>query len=78
MIRADELSKFTTLTRYELSNILDASGYKDCKFDSVKFIGLTNAGQFCYYAKSYEGTSAEETAKIFVSKSATGDIFAEF
>jgi hypothetical protein len=78
MILAEELTKFTTLTRYELSNILDASGYKDCKFDSAKFLGLTHSGNFCYSVKTYEGTSAEETAKVFVSKTATGKITAEF
>ncbi len=79
MILADELSKFATLDRYELSNILDRSGYKDCSFNSVKFLGLTNSGNFCYSVKYFDDQGeGEETGKVFVSKNTTGDIVAEF
>jgi hypothetical protein len=79
MILANELTKYIDLDRRELSNILARSGYKDCKFDSVKFVGLTNSGHFCYSVKYFnESIASEHTAKVFVSKSATGDIAAEF
>ena len=79
MILADELAKFTTLDRYELSNILADSGYTDCSFNSVKFLGLTNGGNFCYAIKYFDDHSeGEQTGKVFVSKTATGKIAAEF
>ena len=79
MILADELSKFVTLDRYELSNILANSGYKDCSFNSVKFLGLTNSGNFCYSVKYFDDhNESEQTGKVFVSKNTTGDIVAEF
>jgi len=79
MILADELNKFTTLDRYELSNILADSGYTDCSFNSVKFLGLTNGGNFCYAIKYFdEQSEGEQTGKVFVSKTATGKITAEF
>ena len=79
MIRADELTKFVTLDRYELSNILADSGYKDCSFNSVKFLGLTNSGNFCYSVKFFDDHSkGEQTGKVFVSKNATGNVVAEF
>lgn len=79
MILANELNKFTTLDRYELSNILADSGYSDCSFNSVKFLGLTNSGNFCYSVKFFDDQGeGEETGKVFVSKNATGDIVAEF
>jgi hypothetical protein len=79
MILAEELSKFTTLDRYEISNILADSGYTDCSFNSVKFLGLTNGGNFCYAIKYFDDHSeGEQTGKVFVSKSTTGKIAAEF
>jgi hypothetical protein len=79
MILATELSKYTSLDRYELSNILADSGYTDCSFNSVKFLGLTNGGNFCYAIKYFdEQSESEQTGKVFVSKSATGAMTAEF
>jgi hypothetical protein len=79
MILADELNKYTTIDRYELSNILANSGYSDCSFNSVRFLGLTNGGNFCYSVKYFDDHSdGEQTGKVFVSKSATGDMIAEF
>lgn len=84
MILADELSKFTTLDRYELSNILSSNilssnGYTGLSFNSVRFLGLTNSGNFCYSVKFFDDHSdGEQTGKVFVSKTATGKITAEF
>jgi hypothetical protein len=79
MILADELSKFTTLDRYELSNILSSNGYTGLSFNSVRFLGLTNSGNFCYNVKFFDDHSdGEQTGKVFVSKTATGKITAEF
>ena len=79
MILADELSKFVTLDRYELSNILADSGSKDMSFNSVKFLGLTNSGTFCYSVKYFDDHSdSEQTSKVFVNKNTTGNLVADF
>jgi hypothetical protein len=79
MIVEDERSRFTTLDRYELSNILSSNGYTGLSFNSVRFLGLTNSGNFCYNVKFFDDHSdGEQTGKVFVSKTATGKITAEF
>jgi hypothetical protein len=79
MILADELNKFVTLDRYELSNILADSGYTSVNLNSVKFLGLTNSSDFCYSVNYFGGlVDGERVSKVFVSKTATGKIVADF
>lgn len=79
MILAAELEKFTTLNRYEMRNILARSGYTGMSFESVNFLGLTNSGDFCYKVTYFDDAgTGEETGKVYVSKSATGEMVAEF
>ena len=80
MILAAELNKYATLDRFSLSTVLARSGYKGISFDSVKFLGLTNSGDFCYSATYFDeaGTGEQEVCKVYVNKSATGDMVAEF
>lgn len=80
VILANELAKYTTLNRLDLAHILARSGYTGMSFESVEFLGLTNSGDFCYSATYFDdaGTGEVETVKIYVSKSATGDMTAEF
>ena len=79
MILAQELSKLVTLDRYELSNILADSGYTGISFNSVKFLGLTNSGTFCYSVKYFDDhRDGEQTSKIYVNKNTTGNLVADF
>jgi hypothetical protein len=79
MILAEELTKLVTLDRYELSNILDLSGYKNMSFNSVKFLGLTNSGTFCYSVKYFDHhRDGEQTSKVYVNKNTTGNLVADF
>ena len=79
MILATELNKFITLDRYELRNILARSGYTGMSFKSANFLGVTNSGDFCYKVTFFDDAgTGEETGKVYVSKSATGDMEAEF
>ena len=79
MILANELTKYTELDRYEIRNILARSGYTGMSFNSVKFVGLTNSGDFCYRVTYFDDSgNGEETGKVYVSKSATGEMAAEF
>jgi hypothetical protein len=79
MILAQELSKLVTLDRNELSNILADSGYTGISFNSVKFLGLTNSGTFCYSVKYFDDhRDGEQTSKIYVNKNTTGNLVADF
>ena len=80
MILAAELNKYATLDRYDLANILARSGYMGMSFESAKFLGITNGGDFRYSVQYFDdaGTGEVDTVKIYVSKSATGDMTAEF
>ena len=80
MILATEVDKFTTLSRYDLVKILAQSGYSGMSFESAKFLGITNGGDFCYSATFFDdaGTGEVETVKIYVNKDATGNLVAEF
>ena len=80
MILAAELNKYATLDRYDLAKILARSGYMGMSFESAKFLGITNSGDFCYSVQYFDesGTGEVEVAKVYISKSATGDMAAEF
>jgi hypothetical protein len=79
MITAAELSKYTSLDRYEISNILARSGYTGMSFNSVKFLGFTSSGNFCYSVKYFDNVyENEQTSEVFVKKDATGELIAEF
>ena len=80
MILAAELNKYATLDRWSISTILARSGYKGISFESAKFLGITNGGDFCYSVQYFDdsGTGEVEVAKVYISKSATGDMVAEF
>ncbi len=80
MILADTLSYLTTFTPKTLARVLDTSGYSMCLFKTVKFLGMTNGGQFCYSVTYHdESGTGEETGKVFVTyDSATGAVTADF
>ena len=68
MIMADTLQYLVTLTPKLLAKILDASGYSMCSFQTAKFVGLTNGGEFCYKVTYFDeaGTGENEVGKVFV------------
>jgi predicted sugar kinase len=80
MILAAEINKYATLDRYDLATILARSGYSGIGFESAKFLGVTNGGDFCYAVQYFDdsGTGEVEVAKVYINKSATGDMTAEF
>ena len=80
MILAAEINKYATLDRYDLTSILARSGYMGMSFESVKFLGITDGGDFCYAVQYFDesGTGEVEVTKVYVKKSATGHITAEF
>lgn len=79
MILAHELEQYTTLDRYGIRSALERSGYMGMSFESVKFIGLTNSGDFCYSVTYFDDAgTGEETGKVYISKNAAGEMVAEF
>lgn len=78
MITAQELTKLTTLTPGALTTMIREAGYPRDKFNTATFLGITNAGQFCYSA-TYTGIEGEEdTIKVFVSKHPYGSLEADY
>ena len=68
MILADTLKLLTTQTPTGLSQILKHSGYTGCVFKTARFLGLTNAGEFCYKVTFHdeEGEDEDAEGKVYV------------
>ncbi len=68
MITAERLQTLTTFTPKALAVALSQSGYKGCEFDTAKFLGITNGGQFCYSVTFFnEHIGAEDHSKVFLT-----------
>jgi hypothetical protein len=76
MITADKLQYLVTLRAQELTALIRKSGYKEDKFKSAKFLGMTNAGMFCYSCV-YPG-DFEDTCKVFVRINSDDTLTAEY
>lgn len=78
MILADTVATLTTMTPKTLAKALDARGYKNCKFDSSKFLGLTK-GKQARYSVTFKEDGKLQTGKVFVTyDAATGFLIADF
>lgn len=78
MITAEKLTLLSSLGTNMLTTVLGNSGYKDCKFKSAKFLGLTNGKQFCY-SVTFREDDMDQTGKVFVSYDSVNDsITADF
>jgi hypothetical protein len=68
MITAEVLKQVTTLGPYALSRLLHTSGYRNARFETAEFVGITNGGEFAYSASFHdgEGTGRTVTAKVYV------------
>ena len=68
MITADTLKTLTTFTAPALTRAIQQAGYITDRFNSARFLGITNGGQFCYsvtYTDQIEGD--ECTTKVFLT-----------
>jgi hypothetical protein len=68
MITAQELEYITTLKSTQLSAIIKDNPI----LDSAEFVGITNAGQFCYRVVGETGP-----AKVFLTRKNDGFLGAE-
>ena len=48
MIIAETLKRLINYDAATLTQLIQTAGYKDDKFTSCKFLGMTNGGQFVY------------------------------
>jgi hypothetical protein len=78
MITADTLKTLTSFTAPALSRAIQDAGYKGDTFSSCKFLGITNGGQFCYFAV-YHVEGGTDSCKVFLTYDhAKGTVKAEY
>ena len=70
MIMADTLKTLTSFTAPALTRAIQLAGYKRDKFNTARFLGMTNGGQFCY-SVTYPEEGEECTTKVYVSYNPT-------
>ena len=78
MITADTLKTLTTFTAPDLTREARRCGYKGPDFVSCSFVGITNAGHFCYLAvfpsdPSKFGSTVFGSTKVFLDYNHTMD-----
>lgn len=66
MITAERLQTLTTFTAKALGVALASNGHKGYQFNTAKFLGMTNANQFCY-SVTYIKHDVEQTGKVFLT-----------
>ena len=76
MITADTLNFLTKMTPQGLTALIRKAGYREDKFISAKFLGMTTGGQFCYSC-TYPG-EFEDVCKVFVYQGSDGTLRAEY
>lgn len=78
MITADKLRLLTNMPPIMLTEGIRQSGYKKDKFETSEFLGMSNAGQFCYEVSYIEDNEFHDT-KVFVSyDGATGKVSVDY
>lgn len=77
MITAEKLATLTQFTAAALTRAIQLQGYKEDSFKAARFLGLTNAGQFCYTVSYDEDGNTEET-KVFLTYNKDGSVTAAY
>jgi hypothetical protein len=78
MITAETLQTLITFTAPALSRAIQDAGYKEDKFTSAKFLGITNGGQFCYYVVFHVEGGTDSTKVYLTYNHANGTVSAEY
>jgi hypothetical protein len=76
MITAETLKTLTAMDPKSLTNLIRKAGYKEDRFTEVKFLGITNGGEFCYSCV-YPG-EFKDVCKVFVRVNTNGTLTAEY
>jgi len=66
MITAERLQTLISFTHHGLQQALGKAG-KDYELTGAKFLGLTNAGQFCYFVVYKIDAKERDSTKVFLS-----------
>ena len=72
MITAERLKTLTSFTAQGLTEGIRRAGYRKDSFETAKFLGITNGGQFAYSA-TYVEDGQKCTTKVFLSYDPTAD-----
>lgn len=72
MITADKLKLLSNMPAAMLTMGIQQAGYKKDKFQSAKFLGLSNGNQFVYSA-TYVEDGEVQTTKVFVTYNPAAD-----
>jgi hypothetical protein len=78
MITAEKLATLTQFSAAALTRAVQQQGYKGDSFNSARFVGITNAGQFCYTV-TYDLDGDTEHTKVFLTyDSGAGTVTADY
>jgi hypothetical protein len=55
-----------------LTTLIQQAGYKKDKFNTAKFLGITNGGQFCY-SVTYVEDGEDCNTKVFLNYDSVAD-----
>lgn len=78
MLRADTLQTLISFSAEDIEDLLKFNGIKNILCTDTKFLGITNAGQYCYQIV-FEQDGESQFGKVFLTYDAsTGNIKAEF
>lgn len=77
MLLKSHIEELLAMTAGTLSRIARDSGYKDARFDTCEFVGITNSGEFAYKASYYEDGGYDFT-KLYVRRDDAGNYIADY
>lgn len=72
MITADKLRLLTNMPAVMLTEGIRQAGYKKDSFKGARFLGITNANEFCYEV-DYDDFGELTRCKVFVRYDPTAD-----
>jgi hypothetical protein len=72
MITSDKLKLLTNFPAFMLTTLIQQAGYKKDKFNTAKFLGITNGGQFCY-SVTYVEDGEDCNTKVFINYDSVAD-----
>ena len=79
MITAEKLATLTQFSAAALTRAINLAGHKRASFKGARFLGITNAGQFCYTVTYAAADRELETTKVFLSYNpAEGTVVASY
>ena len=67
MITVETLARLTNMTTDDLTQAFERAGYQDESFITARFIGITNAWQFCYSVQYTDEDEGLITNKVFLT-----------